>query len=196
MTWIQTHCGHAVDLGDPQPGQIHLWDIAWALGHLCRWTGHTDVFYSVAEHSVHVADLVRRVNPALEFPAVMHDAEEAYIGDISSPLKALMRECGFDPKYIAAPFKRVIGRKFGIVLDPEDPVVRQADLVALLTERRDLMMAPVREWGKWSRGIEPAEGKLVPLGNPVKAATLFYHRAVTLWRASQGVPAPRGASEL
>lgn len=80
------------DLANPEGSGIHLADIAKALGNLCRFTGQCD-FYSVAEHSVHCCRIALNNHPGnweLAFAALMHDAAEAYTGDISKPLKKMI----------------------------------------------------------------------------------------------------------
>ncbi|HKK06533.1 MAG TPA: hypothetical protein VKA50_11875 [Gammaproteobacteria bacterium] len=84
MSWILTYTGRRVDLLDPDPATIEPEDIAHALSNMCRFNGHCRHFYSVAEHSWHVALLVSREN-ALQ--GLMHDAAEAYVADITRPLK-------------------------------------------------------------------------------------------------------------
>ena len=84
-TWIQTHSGIAFDLLKPTPDMIVIDDIAHALSNLCRFTGHSK-FYSVAQHS-RLASFM--VSEQFALQALMHDASEAYLTDISAPLKAL-----------------------------------------------------------------------------------------------------------
>jgi len=82
---ISVTSGPLVDLEWPDPDLITIEDIATALSRICRFTGHGNVFYSVAEHSLRASYLVP---PHLELAALLHDATEAYLGDVSSPLKA------------------------------------------------------------------------------------------------------------
>jgi uncharacterized protein len=84
--WILTYTGNKVDLLDPDPSDICILDIAHALGHINRFTGHTSFPYSVAEHSVMLSKLM----PYNAMAALMHDVTEAYLGDVSSPLKSLL----------------------------------------------------------------------------------------------------------
>lgn len=83
-TYIQTFSGRRVDIFDPSTWQFQIIDIAHALSNLCRFTGHTKRFYSVAEHSIHVSTLVPE---HLKLVAMLHDASEAYLADIPRPIK-------------------------------------------------------------------------------------------------------------
>lgn len=95
MTWAQTYTDRAFDYDDPQPSSICIEDIAHALSMICRFNGHTDRFYSVAEHSVEVANRIDKlisrnvyeVHPDISKWAILHDAAEAYTGDVVAPLK-------------------------------------------------------------------------------------------------------------
>lgn len=71
----------------PDPDTIDIEDIAYALSHLCRFTGHTSRFYSVGEHSLRVCRIVESRDPAIRMAALLHDASEAYLNDIASPVK-------------------------------------------------------------------------------------------------------------
>jgi uncharacterized protein len=128
---ILTFGGHYFDLMDPEHSEIRLTDIAHALSHICRFTGHTKVAYSVAQHSVSVSNLVP---PALAMQGLLHDAAEAYIGDVSSPLKSLLPSY----KLIEKRIERAIFERFGLPADMH-PDIKTADLIMLGTERRDLM---------------------------------------------------------
>jgi hypothetical protein len=77
----------------PAPKLIDIQDIAWSLSMQCRYNGHVKRFYSVAEHSIHVVSLVKAMNPDISYrkqlQALMHDATEAYIGDMVKPVKVM-----------------------------------------------------------------------------------------------------------
>lgn len=91
-----TFTGQCVDLLNPDPDTINITDIAWSLSHICRYNGHTNRFYSVAQHSVLVSqwlqeqplpDITPLGRKMLYWFALMHDAAEAYIGDSVTLIK-------------------------------------------------------------------------------------------------------------
>lgn len=139
--WMQTFSGVRFWMTEPRVEDVRIHDIRVALSNLCRFTGHVNDFYSVAQHSVHVSELV----PAeLRLQALLHDAAEAYLGDIARPLKRheRVRDAieGWEQGLL-----EVIGEALGVVLWPLAEEVRRADDVMLATEKRDLLL-PV-EWG-------------------------------------------------
>lgn len=86
---ITTSSGKFFDILKPEEYDYDVEEIATALSNICRYTGHVNRFYSVAEHSV----LVSRIVPErLALAGLLHDASEAYLGDMSSPLKKLLPE--------------------------------------------------------------------------------------------------------
>jgi hypothetical protein len=78
----------------------------------------------------------------LRFSALLHDAAEAYLGDMVKPLKNLFPEFSL----IEARVMEIIGHRFGLDLTHLDPAIKQADLIALATEKRDLMPHSVETW--------------------------------------------------
>lgn len=141
--WVGTNLGKRVDLSFPQASEIVIEDIAQGLGNLCRFTGQISKFYSVAEHCMHVADLVP---PPFKRIALLHDASEAYIADISTPLK---NELGAAYRQIENRITEAIDQAFGcdgqLVLLPA--CVRAADRMMLMTER-DALVAVRKDWGE------------------------------------------------
>lgn len=88
---IMTASGVLVPLINPRPDHIKVQDIAHSLAHICRWGGHGRAFYSVAEHSYHMWTLARFPNSRYTHQwALLHDAAEAYLGDVVTPLKNLL----------------------------------------------------------------------------------------------------------
>jgi hypothetical protein len=105
-----------IDGLDPNPDHILIEDIAHSLAHMCRWNGHTKRFYSVAEHSVFCAAIT---DPEHKLAALMHDASEAYLADISSPVKPHLQNY----KKIEAHLMSVIAKKFGFQYPFSAPVL-------------------------------------------------------------------------
>lgn len=100
MSKLQTNSGELFDLSNPCPTQVSIFDIAHHLSRICRYTGATDMHYSVAQHSVLMSQIVpyfyQHASPErlkqLCFAALMHDAQEAYVGDVSTPVKIMIPE--------------------------------------------------------------------------------------------------------
>jgi hypothetical protein len=134
-TAIKTYTGIFFDLAHPKAADVSLFDIAHSLAYQARFNGHTPEFYSVAQHSVHVS---RMSGLAFAREGLFHDAAEAYVGDLVSPLKhaiGLERYCEIEREILV-----VIGQRFGLSLFPKDVAVHEADMRVLATEQRDLMI--------------------------------------------------------
>lgn len=84
--WIQTAAGRAFDFENITPESVDLVEIAWSLSNLCRYNGHTRRFYSVAEHCVLLSRWYSDHHD-LAKAALLHDAHEAYTGDLTRPLQ-------------------------------------------------------------------------------------------------------------
>jgi 5'-deoxynucleotidase YfbR-like HD superfamily hydrolase len=174
MSWILTFSGRRFDLLAPTAGMISPIDIAHALSLLCRFNGHTSQLYSVAHHSLLVADLVPAED---QLAALLHDATEAYLGDMTRPLKAAL------PEYKAVEHNvwLVICERFNI--DPVLPAsVHHADLVALATERRDLMPRHPEQWERL-KGVIPCITTITPLRADV-AKNTYFNRLLELMQAA------------
>lgn len=89
MSYIETFGGYRVDVLLPDPKQIMIEDIAHALAHVPRFAGHTSRFYSVGAHSINVARVVPKAH---KLQALLHDATEAYLGDMPTPFKRVFGE--------------------------------------------------------------------------------------------------------
>lgn len=164
--WMQTHSGRAYWPMDPRHEDVDIADIAHALSMICRFGGHVLRFYSVAEHSVHVS---RCVPPEHALQALMHDATEAYIGDMVRPLKQNM------PVYerCEANNWRAICQRFDL---PEvmHPSVKVADNAVLLAEKDALLVEPPEPW-TWAAGLKAAPVSIVGY-MPDTARELFMDR--------------------
>lgn len=165
-TTILTKNGSYFNFLSPYTCDIDIESIAHALSHICRFTGHTRQFYSVAQHSVMVSLIVP---PELAFAGLLHDAAEAYIGDVSKPLKTIL------PDYAAieSNVEKAIFTYFEIGEDAYHDDVKRADMIMLLTEMRDLMPAADDRWH--IDGIKPRAEKLVPL-DAYSAKRMFLQR--------------------
>ena len=86
MNIVPTHSGAVVDLDDIPNADIRLVDISYGLSNLTRWAGQFGRF-TVAEHSALVAWLLRDTNPFIQFIGLIHDAPEAYLGEIPRHVK-------------------------------------------------------------------------------------------------------------
>lgn len=118
-----------IDFLNPTVDMINIEDIAQGLSMQARYNGHCLGFYSVAQHSVMVSRLVPK---RLEKAALLHDAAEAYCGDVVKSLKELLP----DYQKIYANFEKVIAEKYQV--DFSHPWIKDADMVALATEIRDI----------------------------------------------------------
>lgn len=124
--YIRTYKNHQFYFDDIENNVIDIEDIAHSLSNQGRWTGHTNVFYSLAEHSVLTS---RLVSPEYAFEALMHDASEAYVVDLSRPLKAFVP----DYRKIQHRVEKYIAEYFGLPYPLSEPV-RIADDRLLQTE--------------------------------------------------------------
>lgn len=136
-TAFETASGGFFDFASPRAEDVNLADVAASLSKTCRFSGHIRRFYSVAEHALLVRDLVVRMgHPELALAALHHDSEEAYLGDVITPLKARLGDAF---QAVRAPLDAAVGGAFGI--DPalfHHPVIVEADLRALRAEAHEL----------------------------------------------------------
>lgn len=143
--WMQTFTGARFYPLDPRPEDINPDDIAHALSLLCRYGGHVDRFYSVAEHCVLMSEAVA---PEHALHALLHDATEAYVCDVPRPLKRQL--AGY--REIEDSVWWAIAERFKV--DSRLPrEVKDADNRILLTERDALMPNTIYSWSV--DGMEP-----------------------------------------
>lgn len=146
--WIETYTGKKFHLLEPQEDEVNILDIAHALANQCRFGGHTMEFLSIAEHSVMVSKLTKSLE------GLLHDATEAYISDVVSPLKHSLPEYKAVEKRIAA----VIARKFKLPF-PSSPIVKEADIAQLKSEAYYGLISGGKLWADgWEtsmRGLKP-----------------------------------------
>ena len=155
---IMLQSGAWLDLLAPNTSNFTVEDIAHGLAHQCRYAGQCRDFYSVAEHSLLVSEMVQDDPLA----ALLHDAAEAFLGDITRPLKQMLP----DYRRIETEMQRAIFSRFGV--DPRsNPAIKNADLAILAAEQKQMMPVGTDDWARHD-GIQPA---------PVKIRFLSPHQA-------------------
>ena len=136
--YIETVSGKKFFLMRPE---FDISDIAHALGNNCRYTGHIKRRYSVAEHSVLVSLIMEHQSLGNPYEGLMHDAHEAYIGDMASPWKRLL------PDYCAQEARIELAmRRWAFLPDHISKECKIADYTALLLEARELLPSKAKDW--------------------------------------------------
>lgn len=170
--WIQTYSGRRFTPTNPNPDAIVIQDIAHALSMQCRFSGHVNKFYSVAQHCVLVSYICNHEDALW---GLLHDATEAYLVDVPRPLK---RSGKFDAYLeFEAVMQKAVCKRFGLS-EIEPASVKQADAILLATEARDLM-SPIRS--DWDYMVEPLPFKIDPLSHQ-EAKNLYMKRFFELMK--------------
>lgn len=173
--WINTYAGRRFHPLDPDINEIDIIDIAHALSLNARYCGHTVAHYSVAQHSVYVS---QRCSPHLALWGLLHDASEAYLGDVTRPIKRM-------PTFAA--YKQAENRLMGAIcmrfkLDIREPAeVKEADNRVLYTEAMQLVP---RRHADWKQHAEPYPDLIITPWEPKLAEVKFLARYVELTRDS------------
>ena len=192
--WKQTVSGRIVEFLDPDPNEITLSDISHALWRYPRYGGHTWEEYNVALHSIWCSIASEALSPGdldLKRAALIHDAAEAYVGDMISPLKSLLRRDTRAFDMVEEKLMDVIIDKYGISRDVAVwQKVKQIDTEALHLERERFVGPEVRPWGVPRDGVvsmmvREAGFSLDPKSWPrrdavMKKEKLWRHRALQL----------------
>jgi uncharacterized protein len=167
-SFLRTFTGRNVFPLELRVTDIHIEDIAQALSNLCRYNGHPIKFYSVAQHSVLVSQyLMNRYGQRhIGLSGLLHDAPEAYIGDMPTPLKRLL------PGFVEAEdrIQTVVQEYFNLLYPLDCPEIKDADMKLLATEARDLMGNP-KDWSSL-KGLEPLQEQII-CWPPETARTAF-----------------------
>lgn len=180
--WLQTFTGRQFWPLDPRADEVWIEDIAHALGNLCRFGGHCDNFYSVAEHSVYVSYVVPE---EIALIGLLHDAAEAYLVDVPRPIKRHLA----DYFIIEGRLETAIAERFGfdhrLIADPR---IKEADNRVMVTEKEQIMKQPPAQW--YDPGVGPVQDLRIACWAPGQAREAFLRRFVELvGRDSEAVPA-------
>ena len=151
---ILLQSGNYFDFVNPSTDSFTLEDIAQGLANTCRFGGHCHPYYSVAQHCILASHYVPQEHA---MAALLHDAAEAFVGDIPSPLKQMLT----DFEQFESLAHAAVAQKFKI---PEQmhPCIKEVDLRMLATEKRDVMPKTDMDWTILS-GIEPFKEQIVPM---------------------------------
>lgn len=167
--YIETYTNRRFHFLDPQPEEISIIDIARALSMSCRYTGHVNNFYSVAEHSVILADYVYQTtkDPEQALSALMHDASEAYLTDVPAPIKPYLTNY----EELESRVQSAIEKKWNI--QPANDLIKCLDKNIVADEAAQVYETVP----DWVRSITPVGIEIICL-TPAMAEAEFQHRWV------------------
>lgn len=158
---VETFNGRFVDVSNPSPDTITLDDIAHALSNTCRYGGHCERFYSVAEHAVFVSKRLERkgYSKLVQLAGLHHDDAEAYLGDIPRPLKPLLGEPyrQMTTEMDEAIVQALVWQHGVHAANFHAPQVKEADNWALFVEARHLLPSEGRQWFSGGQGSDQWE---------------------------------------
>lgn len=156
MYKINTYHGHTIDYNNPDPEEIDIRDIAHNLSFENRFIGQTEKPYSVAQHCVLGSYILEEMGmPDIALQFLLHDATEAYVKDIPTPLKKLL---GIKYQSIEARFQVAIWERFNLT-SFDDQMIKKIDLAMLATEKNQLLPPATVRWEQLD-GISPANIKI------------------------------------
>lgn len=134
MSIVRTYTGKNLDLANPDPRQICIEDVAHHLAKLDRYNGAGHWSYSVGQHSLLVAETLP---PEYKLQGLLHDATEAYLGDVVSPLKAMLPEY----RKIEQNVMSAICKSFEITF-PRPKIIKRADQAVMAAEMEQVVKWP------------------------------------------------------
>lgn len=148
---IATAGGASFDFAAPGPEMIDLETIAWHLAREPRWCGNLKWHFSVAQHSLCVAEAIE--NPSWRIYGLLHDAAEAYTRDLPTPFKQWLVMNGTDFYALERRILKAVWQKFDIVPPTKEisEAVDLADARQLATEARDVVKSPPIGWEAWAK---------------------------------------------
>jgi 5'-deoxynucleotidase YfbR-like HD superfamily hydrolase len=169
---ILTNSGHRVDPFNMRASDVNIFDVAHSLSRICRYNGHGNQFYSVAQHSCILANNISsameargariigdHIHAELAFTALLHDAPEAYIGDMPAPLKSRLP----DYQALEEVVSEAVHEKFGLVEYYLD-LVKPLDQAICINEMNALYHggAPADERARIGQGLPGVSVHPVP----------------------------------
>jgi 5'-deoxynucleotidase YfbR-like HD superfamily hydrolase len=149
MLTLETVSGRKINITDPDPTTIVIEDIAWALSRLPRFSGHSIPYvpYSVAQHCIQVAEELKEHGPRMQLLGLLHDAAEAYINDLPSPVKhipeihAVIKK--LEDSLMAAIYTSL---KINPPTAEEEIIVKSADKTQQAVEAYNFMYSRGKDW--------------------------------------------------
>ena len=184
--WMHTSMCKRFYPKDPRPEDISISDIANGLALTSRYSGQGEIgrYYSVAEHSLLMTECAARWGwPTKSLLCVMlHDAAEAYLGDLTSPVKQAV---GAGYKIVEERVQNAILEKYGLRPTEKECHLRikELDQSIVLNEQRYVM----RYWQPWPSNAQPLEGVNIRGWSPMQAKIKF----LNTWRIlsiNAGIP--------
>jgi hypothetical protein len=173
-SYIETYTGKKFYVLDPQPDQIDIIDIAHAMSMNCRYTGHCMEFYSIAEHSVYTSQLVSAPN---KLWALLHDASEAYLTDVASPVKPHLHNY----KELEKNIMKAICEKYNLPIEMPSEV-HISDVEILRKEASVLMRSGGKDWLINTTNSGPLVDIEIQCLSPLEAKMLFLETFYDLTR--------------
>lgn len=177
-SWIITNSRRSLNFKNIRKEDIDFDDIAVGLANTCRYSGQCGVFYSVAEHSEVVSRILEHKYPGendLIISGFAHDFAEAYMGDMTTPLKNLCP--GF--MEIEEKLEAVIEDVFDLKVSIKDPRIKECDMLAWHIESKFFFGDDCTSWKPFDDEIKSTPISIMCL-DPKLAVTRFYGRAMKL----------------
>ncbi len=147
--WVETYTGKIIYPLDPREDEIDIVDIAHALSHICRFTGHTDIFYSVGAHS-YICELVAHnegYNSRIQMLCLLHDASEAYLADVAKPIKEFFADYVLYEKKLMG---MILRKYIGDYTEEELGIAKDIDYRVLKNEARLFMKSSGTIWNDYN----------------------------------------------
>ena len=149
MNTLETVSGKKVNVSNPDPSTIEITDIAWALSRMPRFSGHSIPYvpYSVAQHCIQVMKELAPHGPEIQMYGLLHDAAEAYINDLPSPVKHIP-EIHAVIKKLEDKLMLTIYEALGLrpPTEEEEAIVKIADKIQQAVEAHNFMYSRGHDW--------------------------------------------------